>query len=184
MSLQAKNKWLTILVVVLLALNAATLALFWIGKTREGNQPPPPPPATTYLVKELGLDTTQQNQLKALIDQHRKAAELLRVGIKNAKDSLFELVKHPETSDSAKRMLSAAASSRMAELDLLTLDHFRQIRALCNPEQQKKFDAIIHEVIGRMGPSRPPPPPSGGPGRPEGPPPGPEAPPPPQPQEH
>jgi len=43
-----------------------------------------------------------------------------------------------------------------------TFEHFKKVRALCNEEQKKKFDAIIKQAIGMMGQQQ---------GRPQGPPP-------------
>ena len=169
MSLHAKNKWLTGLVILLLAANAVTITLFWMGRTRTGPLPQLPPPNTDYLVKELKLDTAQQRQLQELVQAHRAASEKMRLEIKNGKDSLFEGVKRPAASDSTSRLIAARVSQKISELDLLTLDHFRQIRAICRPDQQKRFDEVIEEVIRRMAPSRPQPPGGqGGPPPPDG----------------
>lgn len=170
MNSPAKNKLMTWLVVLLLVANATTITMFWLGKRR----PPPPKGAPNeFLIRELKLDTKQQEQLDVLIKQHRQAAEDIRGEIKSAKDSLFELVKNPNATDSAKQTAAAACSKLTEQLDVLTVNHFQKIRSLCTPEQQKKFDEIIHEVTAMMGQPRPPmgpggyivPPPPDGPPR-------------------
>jgi Spy/CpxP family protein refolding chaperone len=131
-------------------------------------------------VKELKLDAKQQEQFEALVKEHRQAAERLREKTKQAKEQLFDLLKQPAASDSIKQAAAKAVSVTTEELDLLTLNHFQKVRAICNAEQQQKFDDIINDVVRMMGQPRPP----MGPGNhPQGPPPGGpagERPPPPQ----
>ncbi len=170
-----KNKTLTILVVLLLLANAATLAFFWLG--RKPKQPPGGM-AKEFLIKELNLNTGQQEAYEGMIKEHRQATEPLRQQIKEAKDELFALVKNPSAPDSAKQAAAASANNIVAQLDLVTLNHFQKVRTLCTVEQQKKFDDIIQEAIRMTGQPRHPMPPGG---HPQGPPPGGEGGPPPPP---
>jgi Spy/CpxP family protein refolding chaperone len=163
----SKNKLLTWLVVLLLIANAATIATFWFSKTK--HPPPPKGSPADYLIKELNFDAKQQEQFMLLVNEHRKAADEFRGKIKTAKDSFFDLLKQSNVTDSSKRSAAAAVSSNTEQLDLLTLEHFQKVRALCTPEQQKKFDNIIHQVTSMMAAPRPM-----GPGGPEGPGEGPE----------
>lgn len=157
------------MVILLLIANAATIAMFWINKKK--GPPQPKGGANEFLIKELKLDSSQQRKYEDLIKEHRQAVEQLREKIKAAKDSLFDLVKVFDASDSAKHAAAAAVSKITEQIDILTLNHFQKVRALCTPEQQKKFDEIIHEVTAMMGQPRPPMKP-GGPGEHDGPPPG------------
>lgn len=165
----SKNKLLTWLVVLLLVANAATITMFWIGRGKHPPQPKGTP--QEFLISELKLDTTQQEQLQLLGKDHRQAAEQLRKKTREAKEALFDLLKQPSVSDSTKQAAAKAVSVNTEALDLLTLSHFQKVRALCTIDQQKKFDAIIQEVIRMIGQPRPPMRP-GGPGNgPQGPPP-------------
>ena len=163
-----KNKLLTWLVIVLLLANAATITIFWLD--RKPKQPPTPKGTPQeFLVKELQLDAKQQDELNVLVKEHRQAAEQLRVKTREAKEQLFDLLKQPVATDSTKQAAAKAVSATTEELDLLTLNHFQKVRAICNAEQQKKFDAIINEVVRMMAQPRPPMPPGQ---HPQGPPPG------------
>lgn len=161
MSTVAKNKLLTWLVILLLVANAATIAMFWFNKKQHPPQPKGSP--KEFLIKELKLDSAQKVQLEVLVNEHRQAAEQIREKIKQAKDSLFELIKEPGATDSAKQAAAAACSRLTEQLDLLTLNHFQKIRTLCNTEQQKTFDNIIQNVTRMMGQPQPPGRPGGGP---------------------
>ena len=148
-----KNKLLTWLVVLLLVANAATIAMFWLGKPKQPRQPKGQP--KDFLIKELKLDTAQQAQLEILVKEHQAVVRPLREKIKEAKDNLFDLLKEENVSDSTKRHAAAAVSVITEEIDLFTLNHFQKVRSICNPEQQKKFDEILHQITGMMGQQRP-----------------------------
>jgi hypothetical protein len=67
-----------------------------------------------------------------------------------------------------------AITLNIQALELLNLDHFQQLRALCNEKQKKKFDGLLDQLAGLMAtPSnadghRPPPPGEGHPPPPPG----------------
>jgi len=149
-----KNKLLTGLVILLLAANAATIAVFWLSKPKQPRGPKGNP--AEFLVKELALDNKQQEQLNVLVKAHREGAQQLREKIKEAKEAFFNLLKEPAIADSTKHNAAKAVSSITEQLDIMTWDHFKQVRELCTTEQQKKFDEIIHQVTGIIGQQRPP----------------------------
>lgn len=149
-----KNKLLTLLVILLIAANAITLTMFWLGRV---NHPPRPGGnPQQFLIRELKLDSIQQEKFEILIQQHREGATQLRQKIALAKESFFDLLKQPGVSDSAKLVAAKEVSSNTEALDLLTLDHFQKVRDLCTAGQQVKFDKIIHQVISMIGQPRPP----------------------------
>ena len=168
MNYVAKNKVLTWLVVLLMLFNTASIAMFWLGRTKprraseETEQPRGKP--QDFLVKELNLDTVQQVQLEILTNEHRVAIKEFHEAIKDAKQNFFNLLKEQNTPDSIKQTAAAGISRITEKIDLLTFAHFKKVRALCNVEQQKKFDKIIQQIIEMMGeqrrvggPNRPPP---------------------------
>ncbi len=170
MSSTAKNKVLTWLVILLLIANAVTITMFWLNKKQ--GQPPPllKGGPGDFFAKELDLDPSQKLQVQKLVIEHRAAAEAMRKKIRAAKESFFELLKQPIVSDSAKQAAAKNVSTQTEELDLITFGHFQKVRALCDPEQQKRFDRIIQDVTRMMGQPQPPMRPGGPPH--DGPPPG------------
>lgn len=155
MNPSGKNKLLVWLVVLLLVANAATIAMFWLNKKSNQSARPNGAPKI-FLIKELKLDEKQQEQLEVLVKEHRTAAQQLRRKTREAKESLFDLLKQANPTDSTKQAAAKAVSLITEELDLLTLNHFQKIRSLCTAEQQTKFDEIIHQVTSMMAQQRPP----------------------------
>jgi hypothetical protein len=155
----AKNKVLTWLVVLLVIANIVTITFFWLGRgkllpNRKGTP-------QEFLVKELKLDAGQQATFEVLRTAHHDSAMILREEVSQAKESFFNLLKQASVTDSMKLAAANKVSVITQKLDLLTWNHFQQLRAICNAQQQQQFDKIIQQVIDMIGHPQQP-------GRPEG----------------
>ena len=167
-----KNKFLTWLVATLLVANAVTILFFWINRPErmQGAKGSP----REFLVEALELDSSQLDAFQALIEKHQASARPLKKEIRTAKENLFQLLKQPVIPGPEKMKAVQAITLNIQALELLNLDHFQQLRALCNEKQKKKFDGLLDQLAGLMAtPSnadghRPPPPGEGHPPPPPG----------------
>ena len=142
-----KNKLLTWLVLLLLVANAASITMFWLDKQRQPATQQQRGTPAEFLISTLKLDTRQQAQLEILRAAHKDAAVILRQQLRVAKEAMFALVKQDNNINDIVQLRAAKSVSVVTEkLDLLALNHFKKIRAICNEEQQKKFDTIIGQV--------------------------------------
>ena len=169
MSYFNNNKWWAIIVGLLIVLNTATLTFFWFERKNNLIQLSPQNNrngARAYLTKELALDSLQQLQYTKLIEQHQQQVNELRLQIHDAKDAFFSLLANSATSAETINEAAKHAVEVEQQLDMLTFNHFKDIRAICNITQQKKFDDIIKNAVKMMGPQQRPlePPPHGGKG--------------------
>jgi Spy/CpxP family protein refolding chaperone len=168
---RTKNKVLTWLVVLLLAANAASIAMFWLGRdktpTATTATPPQQPPRqqggtpAEFLIRELQLDSVQQVQLEVLREAHKEAAVALRNQMKDAKQLFFALTRQPGATDSEKQATAKTVSNIYEKIDLLTLNHFTKIRVLCNARQQMQFDKILERLTEMISKAGEPPPQDG-----------------------
>lgn len=147
-----KTKFLSILIILLLIVNTATLVLFWMQKNKHP-EPPKQGGAFQFLIKELNLTREQQDKFEMLRNTHRAKMDSLNQVLKLQKDSLFEGLKKPQNSLATKAYHLAKISVLTTQIDSEVFDHFTQVRAFCTTEQQVKFDNVIKEAI-RM-PKRP-----------------------------
>ena len=157
------NRWLSVVTLLLLTANIVTLALLWTTKNKDRGDMKPPPGGQVFefLTNELKLDTQQQEAYKILREEHQQARRGIQDSIRMAKDEFFALLKKPNVSDSVIHVYSGRAVAADQQLDEFTFRHFQKLRAICNAEQQKKFDDIIQEALRRMAPDKrrgPPPP--------------------------
>jgi len=156
-----KNKLLTWLVVLLLVANTASISMFWMGKEKTAaprQEQQQREKAAEFLIRELQLDAKQQEQLEVLRAAHRDAAVVLRKQLRETKEMFFALIKQPGITDSMKLAAAKPVSNITEKLDLLALNHFIKVRAICNEEQQKKFDKIIEQVTEMISKAGEPPP--------------------------
>lgn len=167
------NPLLSIITLLLLTANIVSLVFLWTHKheEREGKGLPPPPGgnAFEFVSSELKLDSTQREAYKKLREEHQAGQKPLQDSIRTAKDRFFALLQQANVADSLIQAGSRKISETEQQLDILTFRHFQKLKAICNTEQQKKFDEIIGDVMRRMAPPKRRGPPPGregeGPGR-------------------
>ena len=156
------------LFVALLAANTFTLIHYW--KVRGDGPPSGRGSIQAFLIRELSLDEAQATAYEGMIRNHRRMADSMRHEIRRAKEDMFELLKDPAAGDSIRRAAAFRASGLIAAMDLQTMSHFGQLRAICRPDQQARFDDLLKEVAGMISfgpPPRHPGPPPGFPPPPE-----------------
>ncbi len=150
------TRFLKITIIVLLLVNIATLIFMWSGRPhKEGHLPPPPHgggprAAFEFLNRELQLTTEQQTKLEDMSAGHRKEARALDDISRPLHHRFFDLLGKP---DSARmQQLADSLGWWQKERELMTYRHFAEIRTICTPEQQKKFDEVINEALRMMAP--------------------------------
>lgn len=166
MSNSTNNRWLSVVTLLLLTANIVTLALLWTNKKNERDADRPQPQqggqVFEFITHELSLDSTQQQAYKKLREEHQADGRPLQDSIRKAKDSFFDLIQDVNVTETIIQEYSKKIGELEQQRDVFTFKHFQKLRAICNKEQQTKFDNIIKDVMRRMG----------GPKRPQGPPPG------------
>jgi hypothetical protein len=147
------TKWWAIAVILLIVLNTATLTIFWIERKSNNHLSPKHEnkgAAASYLIKELAFDSMQQLQYNQLIQEHRQRTRQIRREVRNAKDAFFELLIDSSITDDIVRTAALRVSNIEQQLDILTYNHFKKVRTICNTEQKKKFDSIIKNAVQMM----------------------------------
>jgi len=187
-------KILIAIVIVLVLVNCALLAVFWLQRGKGPGQDGPPQRAHEFLKKELSLTQEQEKAYEKMRTSHFETTRALNDANRKLHDSLFNYINTPDLDTPTTNRLEKEIAFNQAQIEKATLLHFRELRAILNAAQQKKFDGVIKDALRMMGgPPRggrgpngmPPPrdgqgPPAGqGPPRGDGPPPGEGFPPPP-----
>ena len=163
----SNSRWLGIITLALITVNIAVLSFLWIHhRGRDERMPPMPPPGAgpvfEFVNKELNLTKEQQDAYAKLRDEHQKSTLAISDSLRLAKDAFFDLLKQSNINDARVKQNSDRVMQFQQQLELTTFRHFQQIRALCNENQQKKFDSIIVQVTHLMAPHRQGPPPMDG----------------------
>ncbi|AMS27119.1 hypothetical protein AEM51_08895 [Bacteroidetes bacterium UKL13-3] len=144
-----KVKLLTILVVLLLALNIATIAGIWklIDPQTLAMVSPHPTGAKEYIISKLNLDEEQQKEFEELRKEHFEQIQNFQEQIRVEKDAMYDLLKSAEPDTTVTFNHIAKIMRNEERLERVTFEHFRKVRAICNAEQQQHFDAIIDQIM-------------------------------------
>lgn len=155
------SRFLKIVIAILLIINVATLS-FMISRDREGRPPFPHGPGGPdhggpfeFIVHELNMDETQRSKFAELRDEHHQAVEELQEASHELHDKYFEELANPAADSVQINAMADSMAGIQKQIDLVTWKHFSQVRAICKPEQQKKFDVIIREALRMMQRPRP-----------------------------
>jgi protein CpxP len=152
-----KIKSLYILVGILLLINVATMSFIWYTKiiTEQQINPPRPDNNRSFLADELGFTGEQSQKFEVLKQEHRRGVEIILSETKELKDKLFDCIK--TGNDSKAKELSGKIAEKQSALEILTYEHFKEVRKVCNDEQKVKFDKILVELIRGLETKSPPP---------------------------
>jgi len=158
MNANNKSRFFSIIIVLLLLINTGAIT-FLLLKKRQNNLPsipPPPGDAFNFLVRELKLNPSQISNYHTLKENHHELVELLRDKLKNNKDSLFQLLKSNNIGDISVQVKLDSIASINKQIDEITFNHLKQVRSLCNINQQQKFDKIIAQAMHIQAQGKPP----------------------------
>ncbi|MBI4811362.1 MAG: periplasmic heavy metal sensor [Ignavibacteriales bacterium] len=161
-----KTRILIGVIIVLIIINITVIAFVFFSphiekepQMLEGRGPS----AALFLEKELGFSEEQKNEFAKLRRDHLRKTQIIRQELKKMKDSFFELIKEDTMNRTKLREYLAAIGQKESDINLVTFEHFKNVRAICNSEQRQKFDAIIQEVLRMLPHPAPPPQDVGGP---------------------
>ncbi len=143
-----QNKFLVLLVAILLTANLGLMLYFFVFKNdHKGGRKPRP--VSDFVQKELGFNADQTAKFQQLRDQHREAVKPIMDEMKKLKDSLYNLLQKPVVNDSTATALANKIGEKQKEWELMIFHHFQKVRAICDSSQLPKFDTLVHRMISR-----------------------------------
>jgi protein CpxP len=147
-----KIKLLTIAVSILIGVNVAIVCMVW-------SRPHPPRPErhgpSAEIIRELDFQGEQLRQFEQLRDEHHQAMMAIEEKGRHTHDALFGLIKTGQDSSALADSLINEIAADRKQIESVTYHHIAQVRKICSPEQQKKFDAIIVNLMARMSQASP-----------------------------
>jgi hypothetical protein len=145
-----QNRFLVLLVAILLLANLALLLWFFVIRDdKHGGDRKPPRPISEFVQEKLGFNKEQAAKFQALRDQHKEAVKPLIDEMQKLKDSLYNLLQKPSVPDSTINHLAQDIGKKQEQWELMIFHHFEQVRAICDSDQLPKFDTLVHRMINR-----------------------------------
>ena len=151
------DKFFTRLVIIVLVLiNLGTLGFIWLGHQRlEDGRPQPggaPKDVVGYLTKQLGLTAGQQDTINGLQNKFKHDIREAEENYRALHPPYFNQLQGADIDSAKVDQALDALTEGSRKIEELTFNHFRQLRAVCNPEQQKRFDEIVNDVMHMLAP--------------------------------
>ena len=148
-----KNKVLVTIIGILLLANIAMLVFLFSAMKkpeRENSHNRKPAHSTvSFLESRIGFDKQQISQFNQLKEEHYKKLNPLFEDLRVTKDNFFVLVKD-SVSDSDIDSLANIIGQKQKFLDLQVFHTVQEIRNLCTPQQQVKFDSLLPKIAYKM----------------------------------
>jgi periplasmic protein CpxP/Spy len=106
-----------------------------------------------FLVVKLKFNATQEASFDKLRTAHHDSIEILQAEGKKLRKTFFDGLT-TDVSDSTAVIMAGKIAANQKQIELLTYNHFVDVKKLCTPEQKLIFNDIIQEVIQNL--QRPP----------------------------
>lgn len=111
------------------------------GSVKPGDRP------RKMVIERLDFDSKQVSSYDTLIADHRSQVRASNERIRAVKNLLYAQLSLPTDSTVALRdSLVAEIAFENQKLELIHYHHFEQIRELCKPEQQSRFEALAKDL--------------------------------------
>ncbi|MBC7827715.1 MAG: hypothetical protein H7122_08220 [Chitinophagaceae bacterium] len=152
-----KNKVLVTIIAILLMANIAMLVFFISGMRKpEGDNSANKKPGHTtesFLRTRVGFTEQQLVEFNKLKEEHYRKLNPLFEDLRLTKDQFFILIKD-SISDSHADSFATVIGEKQKNLDLQVFRTVREVRGLCNKQQQIKFDSLLpkiaYKVVGHI----------------------------------
>ena len=140
-----------ILIAILVLLNLTTVYFLWSSAGHHG------PPGKNDLVDLIHAEGKTKTTILGLQERHFADKHALIERSRNLHEQLFNSFSDSSKDSTDVKQIIDNIVENQREIEQMTFDYFKEINQLCTPEQQKKLQELIHEVLNRAG--GPPPPP-------------------------
>ena len=148
-----KDNFNTILIVILIVMNLASLYFMFNHQGVFFNKPFPKhdekkqEQSVKFLKKELKLTKSQVKEFNKLKKELRHHSKGNKDQIRQLQKSLFSNIGNEDYN--VERTVESISQNHK-ELEMITYNHFSALRDICNENQKKKFDKIILKIIREM----------------------------------
>jgi Spy/CpxP family protein refolding chaperone len=152
-----RTRFLTVVIVALLVINAGTLVYLFIGQSKSHHPPHKMRKGSPseFIIEKLQLDEKQQEAFFELRDEHRSEMKEIHRKLSDTRDQYFVGLKTSTIDSTESRQLQQEIGVLMGQIHGATFKHFTKVRQLCKPEQQKLFDRFIDDILRAMAPPPP-----------------------------
>jgi periplasmic protein CpxP/Spy len=144
-------KYWKIFAFILIVMNMALIVFLLLGgplrrlhEPKEGDAP------GKLLVDKLKFTAQQESAFDKLRNAHHDSILALQEEGRKLRKTFFDGLRS-DTPDLNKDSLADKISANQRKIELITYNHFEEVKKLCSPEQKNIFNDIIQDVIESLG---------------------------------
>lgn len=142
------SRFYKIIIVLLVALNVATLGFMWFGRP-----PLSHPPGKGPLLSEiLQLEGEEKSTVNALEKRHHKEKHQLMEKDAELHQKMFELI----GTDSDPSEIQKKLDANKSKIERMTFQFFNEIANNCSDAQEEELKKFIHHAMSRVRHNPPP----------------------------
>lgn len=146
MSTESSNRFLKIVIVLLIIINAMVLVMHFKSQGGEKRRPHGAQ-LKFHLIEELQMDEKQEADYSDMVERHRASMNEIK---KIEEETRTKIYAELGNSQLNRDTLFNKMADLRKEREIITFDHFMELRKILNAEQAKKFDGIIGEAVNGM----------------------------------
>ncbi|WMJ72633.1 Spy/CpxP family protein refolding chaperone [Cytophagaceae bacterium ABcell3] len=141
-------KFLKIAVVLLLIINIATLTYMFYLSDRPTHERIRRP--HTMLIERLNMTEDQQEKYEQLRSEYRQELRTLRIEKMKARKQTFLLLQDTQPDTMKAQNLTREAADIQQQMELITFNHFKNIKNFLTEEQKEQFNEFVGEMSERF----------------------------------
>ena len=147
-----KSKWLTVVLVLSLAINAGVLVSmgyhYYVNASTPSSAPCPMSPGDSHLYQSLGLSNLQLAKMEPLAQKfHARLAELGAL-MEEKKETLIALLQKdsdPASTENLRKEMAGVQDEIQKEVIL----HITEVKRNLDPDQQRRFFDLMRQSMTR-----------------------------------
>ena len=157
MDLVNQNKFKNGLILLLIIINLLTVSVIWIQTSKKdetviSSQDKGNSESVNLMKQVLELNEDQAKQLSKMravkIDESKKYNDSLDFLKKQLAEDLIK--DHPDSIDAQKK--SQKIGQLQTKVEMIRYNHFKELLAICTPEQKQKLKPVLIELFGKKPP--------------------------------
>ena len=150
---QNRSKVFLAIISILLVANIAMVSFFLLKKDggKREKRPDRKTMIANFLKNEIKFSAAQLQQYDTLSTRHTENMKSMFDSIRSTKDKQFKVLTAADFSDSVMNSIADQSAATQKNMELQMFSHLKNIRLLCTPEQQPRFDSLFVKVLNRRG---------------------------------
>ncbi len=147
-----KSKWLIVVLVLSLAINAGVVASmgyhYYVNASTPSAAPCPIAPGDSHLYQSLGLSEVQMSKMEPVAQKFHSHLAKLGAAMEGKRELLLDLIAKDGDPASIENLRKEIASIQ-DEIQREVITHITELKKILDPDQQQRFFDLMRQSMAR-----------------------------------